>query len=116
MAQCSVCKSETELFDRGVSICPSCDNKKQSRSERMARYERESEIEERPSEPRIEDPTEKGLIARYGLLFVIIGAFLASAFAIDWSVRKIQNAAAAVAAQLRALRGWTARVIRPDFR
>ena len=100
MAQCSVCKSETELFDSGVPVCPSCYNEKPRRGERMVRYEPESEIEERPPETRgsspiwrarIEDRKEKTMIAKYGLLFVFIGALLALVFGISEIIRKIRN-------------------------
>jgi hypothetical protein len=36
MAKCSRCGADTELFDRGVPICPSCDAKPQSKRQHIA--------------------------------------------------------------------------------
>jgi len=60
MAHCSVCKSETELFDSGSPICLACDNKKSSRGKRMARNEREFEMDGAASETEESPPTLKG--------------------------------------------------------
>jgi hypothetical protein len=42
MAQCSQCKTETELHDRGIPICPSCSDSREGKTPQKQQSARES--------------------------------------------------------------------------
>ena len=42
MAQCSQCKTETELYDRGIPVCPSCSDARQNKTSSKQQPARES--------------------------------------------------------------------------
>jgi uncharacterized Zn finger protein (UPF0148 family) len=42
MAECSQCKTETELYHQGVPICPSCSDARESKASAMQQSATES--------------------------------------------------------------------------